>query len=434
MDSAACRLPAGRGFDLTVTGVVRSSGPHPATVQGVSTWRNDLPTPASGGPTGRRWPSVRGGRREASGCAAALADLDAFTAAVRALPGGAGPRSRSARRPWMSPAGRAGDASSGVSPAGLRRAHRRSPPPVVGQSIARQVQLDAADQPGAPGARHDPRSRWSPSPWSRWVIGAGGALLAVAWPCWPRRWPGRPGPAGRDRPGLSADVPVLALGGDGCAGGRAGPGRHRRGGSPGPPARPPAGRPGGPPGGRPDARAGATPSAVTGFAWPWSPGAAAAAPVRTAMVGVAVGGRGRRRVACLRRQPGRLVHSPALQGWNWDVAVGNPNDDLDFRPMGELLARNPLVGGYTLFEQPVQPLILAGATVPRYGCARSRGACCRACSTAARPRSADEIALGRGRCAGSAGASATPCRSRAPAGGGRSDRRRGPGSRGLQRA
>ena len=25
----------------------------------------------------------------------------------------------------------------------------------------------------------------------------------------------------------------------------------------------------------------------------------------------------------------RLVDSPTLQGWNWDVVVGNPNDDVD---------------------------------------------------------------------------------------------------------
>jgi hypothetical protein len=45
---------------------------------------------------------------------------------------------------------------------------------------------------------------------------------------------------------------------------------------------------------------------------------------------------------------GHLLHTPSEQGWNWDVLVGNPNNLTDQEgPGGALLARNPLVGGYS---------------------------------------------------------------------------------------
>jgi len=144
------------------------------------------------------------------------------------------------------------------------------------------------------------------------------------------------------------------------------------------------------------ARAGATPSAVTGIRLALEPGRGeTAAPVRTAMVGVLAAVVAVAASLAFAASLGRLVQSPALQGWNWDVAVGNPNDDLDFRLKGELLARNPLVGGYTLFEQPVQPLILGGATVPAIGMRPVKGSVLPRMLDGREPRSAGEIALGR---------------------------------------
>lgn len=52
-----------------------------------------------------------------------------------------------------------------------------------------------------------------------------------------------------------------------------------------------------------------------------------------------------------------LVASPREQGWNWDVLVGNPNDQTDrIAQAGPLLAHNRLVGGYSAVA------ILAGAS------------------------------------------------------------------------
>ena len=52
-----------------------------------------------------------------------------------------------------------------------------------------------------------------------------------------------------------------------------------------------------------------------------------------------------------------LLASPREQGWNWDVLVGNPNDQTDrIAQAGPLLAHNPLVGEYSAIA------ILAGAS------------------------------------------------------------------------
>ena len=53
----------------------------------------------------------------------------------------------------------------------------------------------------------------------------------------------------------------------------------------------------------------------------------------------------------------RLLTSPRQQGWNWNVLVGNPNDQTDrIAQAGPLLAHNPLVGSYSAMA------IVAGAS------------------------------------------------------------------------
>ncbi len=52
-----------------------------------------------------------------------------------------------------------------------------------------------------------------------------------------------------------------------------------------------------------------------------------------------------------------LISSPPAQGWNWDVLVGNPNDQSDHEAQeAALLSRNPNVGGYSAIT------IVAGAS------------------------------------------------------------------------
>jgi hypothetical protein len=144
------------------------------------------------------------------------------------------------------------------------------------------------------------------------------------------------------------------------------------------------------------ARAGATPSAVTGIRLALEPGRGeAAAPIRIAMVGVLATVVAVAASLTFAASLDSLVTSPALQGWNWDVAVGNPNDHLDFSAKGELLARNPLVSGYTLFEQPVQQLNLAGTSVPAIGVRPIKGSVLPRLLDGREPRSSDEVALGR---------------------------------------
>ena len=63
-----------------------------------------------------------------------------------------------------------------------------------------------------------------------------------------------------------------------------------------------------------------------------------------------------------------LVHSPRQQGWNWDVLVGNPNDQTDREAQAAtLLAHNRLVGSYSAIAILAGPsagtMALDGVTV-----------------------------------------------------------------------
>ena len=91
----------------------------------------------------------------------------------------------------------------------------------------------------------------------------------------------------------------------------------------------------------------------------------------------------------------RLARTPALQGWNWDAVVGNPNDEPDIGPKARLLARNPLVSGYTLVEQIPDKLDVGGSAVPVLGIRPVSGSVLPRVLAGREPRSADEIALGR---------------------------------------
>jgi FtsX-like permease family len=403
-DSARLPDPAGPAFDFTVTGLVRLPNDlSPVPVQGdvIYLGVNDLYlTPAFWRANGRTVAtvaismSVRLHRD--------LADLDAFTEAVRTLPGGGQARFEIGSDDEQT-AGRARRAmriqavallvfAALAAGAGLL---------VVGQSVARQVRLDAGEQ-AVLRAIGMTRSQLVAATLIRVaLVGTGGALLAVvlavlASPLTPI---GLARQAEVD-PGLSADVLVLALGAVGvlvavlARGGVAAWWVTRA-----------AGGAGGPePTARRSARlvdrvarAGASPSAVTGIRLALEPGRGeTAAPVRTAMVGAVVAVTAVAASLAFAASLDRLVSSPALQGWNWDVLVGNPNDGLDIGPKGALLARNPMVGGYSLVEQAVQSLDVGGATMPALGVTPIKGQVLPRLLAGREPRSADEVALGRG--------------------------------------
>jgi putative ABC transport system permease protein len=395
--------PKGPALDLTVTGIVRL--PHdlsPVAVDQdviylgsddlyltVAFWRAYGTTVGNLG-VGQGFRLRRGER-----------DLEAFSAGVRGLPGGqkaiilvGSDAERAAARAEraihvQAIALLAFAALAGV--AGLL---------VVGQGIARQVQLGAAEHPAllALGMTHGQLAVVALVQAA--LVGAGGALLAVvlavlASPLTPI---GLARQAEVD-PGWSVDAPVLMLGAAGVLAAvlaRAGLtawwlGRAAAGTGAGQPA--PR---------RPSqvaerlARAGAPPSAVTGVRLALEPGrAASAVPVRTALVGAVVAVLAVTASLTFAASLDRLVGTPALQGWNWDVVVGNYHDEQDISPSGALLARNRLVSGYSSVAQAFEPLRIGGLDVAALGVGAIKGEVLPRMLQGRAPGSDDELALGR---------------------------------------
>lgn len=403
VDSARLPDPAGPAFDFTVTGIVRLPNDlSPVPVQGdvIYLGVNDLYlTPAFWRAHGRTVATV--GIGTSVRLHRDLADLDAFTAAVRALPGGRQARFEIGSDDEQT-AGRARRAMrvQAVALLGFAALAAVAGLLVVGQSVARQVQLDAAEQTVLRAVGMTRSQLVAATLLRVALVGVGAALLAVVLAVLASPL----APIGLARqaevnPGLSADIPVLALGAVGvlaavlARGGMAAWWVTRAAGGSGAPE--PTAR-------RPSrlvdlvVRAGATPSAVTGVRLALEPGRGeTAAPVRTAMVGVVVAAAAVAASLAFAASLDRLVRSPALQGWNWDVMVGNPNDELDISPKAGLLARNPMVGGYSLVEQPVQSLDLGGTTTPALGVTPIKGRVLPRLLAGREPHSADEVALGR---------------------------------------
>jgi hypothetical protein len=142
------------------------------------------------------------------------------------------------------------------------------------------------------------------------------------------------------------------------------------------------------------ARAGAAPSTVTGVRMALDPGqGGGAVPVRAALVGATAAVVAVAASLTFAASLGRLVASPALQGWNWDVVVGSPHsgEDLGLRQ----LAANRLVGGFSPFAEGTQALRLDGVDVPAVGVDQVRGEVGPNLYEGRAPRAAGEVALGR---------------------------------------
>jgi ABC-type antimicrobial peptide transport system permease subunit len=399
-DPARVPDPAGPAFDFTVVGVVRHPtdlSPVPIQQDVVYLGANDLYlTPAFWRAHGDTVANlgVGMGVRLRRG----VADLHAFTAAVRALPGG-----RQAEVEVGSDTRRAVDRG--------RRAMRVQAVAllvfavltaiagllVVGQGIARQVQLDAADQSVLRAVGMTRAQLVAVTLVRGTLVGAGGALLAaiLAVAASPLTPIGLARQAEID-PGLSVDVPVLALGAVAVLVAVlaraamaawwvtrrwAGPDRTAQ---------------------RSSmvvdrvARAGAMPSAIIGIRLALEPGRGeTATPVRTAMVGVVAAVAAVAASLAFAASLDRLVRSPSLQGWNWDVIVGDRNGEDDITSKGELLARNPLVSGYSLVAPAVPGLEVGGTAVAAIAVRPVKGDVLPRVLSGREPRSADEITLGR---------------------------------------
>jgi hypothetical protein len=402
-DSTRLPAPAGPALDLTVTGIVRQPSdlsPVPVQQDVIYMGVNDLYlTPAFWRTYGRTVANL--GTAVAVRLHGDLAALGAFQAAVRALPGG-GQAEFEVGSDAEQAAGRARRAMHVQAVALLAFAALTAVGGllVAGQSVARQVQLDAGEQAVLQALGMTRGQLMAVTLVRVALVGAGGALLAVALAVLASPL----SPIGLARqaevdPGVSVDLPVLALGAlavlvavlarAGIAAwwatkpgsGVGGAGRTAR---------------------RSSAlaervaRAGATPSAVTGIRLALEPGRGeTAAPARTAMVGVVVAVTAVAASLAFAGSLDRLARTPALQGWNWDAVVGNPNDEPDISPKAGLLADNPLVSGYTLLEQAVEQLDVGGTAVPVAGIRPLAGSVLPRVLAGREPRSPDEIALGR---------------------------------------
>jgi hypothetical protein len=402
VDSSTIGKPRGPALDLAVTGVMRQPGDlNPVPIQhdviylGADVvhltpafWAAHHDSVANLG--------VGVGLRLRRG----QADLDALTAAVRGLPGGRQARievgseaedtARAARRATRVQAAALLAFAVLAALAGLL---------VVGQAIARQVQLDAADLLVLRAVGMTRSQLMAASLVRAGLVGAAGALLAVALAVLASPL----APIGLARaaevePGLSVDVAVLALGGlgvlvavparaavtawwvtratAGLAGAGEAPGRSSQ----------VVER---------VVRAGAAPSAVTGIRMALESGRGdTAAPARAAVVGAATAVVAVIASLTFAASLNHLVASPALQGWNWDVAVGNPNDGTDISPKGDLLADNAAVAGYSRFEPVFEHMKVQGTTVPVFGMSPVKGAVVPTVLGGHEARTPEELTLG----------------------------------------
>ena len=395
--------PAGGAFDLTVTGVVRTPAdlaPVPSGQDVAWLGSEELILPPA------FWQAYRGRVAIISEGFEArlrngLGDLDAFTAAVHRLPGGRGADvyANSDAERTVRKLERAVDLEVAAQLVFAALAALTGLF-VVGQSIARQVQLDAADHPALRALGMTSGQLVAAVLLRGAVVGVGGALVAAALavllsPMTPIGLARRAEVA----PGVAADAPVLVLGAAGllllvlARTGLAGWA---------------ATRVSGPVQGRPAVRrpspvadglagAGGPPSAVIGTRLAFESGQGAAAlPARTAAVGVVVAVAAVTAALTFGSSLGHLADTPALQGWAGDAIVGNPRGQFA-SPDREArrLARNPLVGGFSSLTVPAEQAIrVDGVQLVAFGIDPLEGAVLPPALQGRQVRSAGELALG----------------------------------------
>jgi MacB-like periplasmic core domain len=395
--------PAAGAFDLTVTGVIRT----PADLAPVPTgqdvaWLGSEELflhPAF-------WHAYRG--RVAINSEGfevrlrnGLGDLDAFAAAVHRLPGGrdALVSANSDAERTVRKLERAVDLEVAAQLVFAALAALTGLF-VVGQSIARQVQLDAADHPALRALGMTSGQLVAAVLVRGAVVGIGGALMAVTLavllsPLTPIGLARRAEVA----PGVAADVPVLVLGAGGllllvlARTGLAGWAATRAASTV--QGRPAIRRPSRVGDGL--AGAGGPPSAVIGTRLAFESGQGAAAlPARTAAVGVVVAVAAVTAALTFGSSLGHLADTPALQGWAGDAIVGNPRGLFE-SPDREArrLARNPLVGGFSSLTVPVEQTIrVDGVQLVSFGIDPLEGAVLPPALQGRQVRSAGELALG----------------------------------------
>jgi putative ABC transport system permease protein len=98
-------------------------------------------------------------------------------------------------------------------------------------------------------------------------------------------------------------------------------------------------------------RAGAPPAASIGVRMALEAGRGVS--VRTTLVGATVAVTAVTATLCFGSNMTRLASQPRLQGWTWDVAVGNPHSGDVRAEATRKLAADPMVAGYTAVAGPV---------------------------------------------------------------------------------
>lgn len=144
------------------------------------------------------------------------------------------------------------------------------------------------------------------------------------------------------------------------------------------------------------AKAGAPTAAISGIGAALEPrGGRSARSLRAAIVGTALAGVATVGAFGFAVSLDRLVSSPQLQGWNWDVAVGNGQDDPTYERSGEaLLDAQPAVGSYAAVAQTTQADV-GGERVTLIGIGHGSGGPFFAIDEGRPPTGADEVVLGR---------------------------------------
>jgi len=349
-DVSGTELPRGPAMDFEVTGIYRRpddvvARPAPKDVVYLGT-QDMLIGPA--------WYERYGGEVASFGPEGALeirlrngaSDVDAFERELRRLPGG-----EAALVDTDSDAAASREASDrsvrfGVAAiAAFGALVALTGVVLVGQSLARSLALEADDGPVLRALGLGPGALTAVAGVRALSVAGPAAVVAVAVavglsPLFPISLARR----AEVDPGLDVDLPVVFLGALAVAavtvawglltGLRLAHGARspRRAG----PSRVAAGL----------AEAGAPPPVVTGARLALEPGRG-----RSAVVGLGLAVVVTVAAATFGRSLDHLIDTPSLQGWNWDVSVGNgqeePIDDLEGRLRG-----NPLVGGYSAWMAP----------------------------------------------------------------------------------
>jgi hypothetical protein len=396
--------PLGGAFDLTVTGILRTPydlAPVPTGQDVAWLGAEELYLTPAFWRAHRERVAVLGTGFELR-LRNGLRDLAAFTAAVRRLPGGRDAvvyaNSDAERTVLRLERAIRIEVAAQLVFAGLAALTGLF---VIGQSIARQIQLDATEHPALRALGMTSGQLIAAVLVRGLLVGVGGTLLATAVAV--RLSPLTPiGLARRAEvvPGIAVDAPVLVIGAAGLllavlartalAGWAAtrlpGPGRDRQ----------PAAR-------RPSrigdglAGAGGPPSAVIGTRLAFESGQGTAAlSARAAAVGAVVAVAAVTAALTFGSSLGHLAGAPALQGWVGDAIVGDPRSPMNGPDrVARRLAENPWVAGYsTLTIPPVSDIRVDGVTLVAIGVDQLEGDVLPPALQGRQVRSAGELALG----------------------------------------